>query len=127
MRTYCIAQGTLLIALRWSKWEGNLKKNGYKQCMPVSRGCDRAKKQTLLDFSETNIWIPVYPETWHYKSTILQFLKKEKKGVNCHKISKMCWRCQHMDWRSSKTPRINTNKHYLSTCYSNCWKSKRKS
>ena len=23
MRTYCIAQGTLLNALWWSKWEGN--------------------------------------------------------------------------------------------------------
>ena len=26
MRTYCIAQGTLLNALWWPKWEGNLKK-----------------------------------------------------------------------------------------------------
>ena len=27
--TYCIAQGTLLSALWWSKWEGNPKKRGY--------------------------------------------------------------------------------------------------
>ena len=26
MRPYCIAQGTLLSALCWSKWEGNPKK-----------------------------------------------------------------------------------------------------
>ena len=29
MRTYCIAQGTLLSDLWWPKWEGNLKKRGY--------------------------------------------------------------------------------------------------
>ena len=29
MRTYCIAQGTLLGALCWLKWEGNLKKREY--------------------------------------------------------------------------------------------------
>ena len=29
MRTYCIAQGTLLNALWWPKWEGNPKKRGY--------------------------------------------------------------------------------------------------
>ena len=28
MRTYCIAQGTPLIALRWPKWEGNPQKEG---------------------------------------------------------------------------------------------------
>ena len=29
MRTYCIAQGTLLSALWWPKWEGNPKERGY--------------------------------------------------------------------------------------------------
>ena len=29
MRTYCIAQGTLLSALWWLKWEGNKKKRIY--------------------------------------------------------------------------------------------------
>ena len=29
MRTYCIAQGILLSALWWPKWEGNPKKRGY--------------------------------------------------------------------------------------------------
>ena len=29
MRTDCIAQGTLLSALWWPKWEGNPKKRGY--------------------------------------------------------------------------------------------------
>ena len=29
MRTYCVAQGTLLSALWWPKWEGNPKKRGY--------------------------------------------------------------------------------------------------
>ena len=28
MRTYCVAQGTLLGALWWPKWEGNPKKEG---------------------------------------------------------------------------------------------------
>ena len=29
MRTYCLAQGTPLSALRWLKWEGNPEKEGY--------------------------------------------------------------------------------------------------
>ena len=29
MKTYCIAQGTLLNALWLSKWEGNSKNRGY--------------------------------------------------------------------------------------------------
>ena len=29
MRTYCIAQGTLLHPLWWHKWEGNPKERGY--------------------------------------------------------------------------------------------------
>ena len=29
MRTYCTAQGTLLSALWWPKWEGNPEKRGY--------------------------------------------------------------------------------------------------
>jgi len=29
MRSYCTAQGTLLNALWWLRWEGNPKKRGY--------------------------------------------------------------------------------------------------
>ena len=29
MKIDCIAQGTLLNALWWSKWEGNSRKRGY--------------------------------------------------------------------------------------------------
>ena len=29
MRTYCIAQGTLLSSLWWRRWEGNLQKSGF--------------------------------------------------------------------------------------------------
>ena len=36
MRTYCIAQGTLLRALWSPQWEGNLKKKGYL-CMCVEK------------------------------------------------------------------------------------------
>ena len=28
MRIYCVAQGTLIRALRWPKWEGSLKEKG---------------------------------------------------------------------------------------------------
>ena len=29
MRTYCIAQGTLLSVLKWPKWEGTKKQRVY--------------------------------------------------------------------------------------------------
>ena len=35
MRTYCRAQGTLLNALWWPKWEGNPKKRRYHQRIDV--------------------------------------------------------------------------------------------
>ena len=60
MRTYCIAQGTLLGALWWPKWEGNPKKRG---CMY------RYGWFTLL-----------YSRNWQQcKATILQFLKRHLK------------------------------------------------
>ena len=36
MRTYCIAQGTLLSALWWPTWEGNQKREAVKNCLPVA-------------------------------------------------------------------------------------------
>ena len=44
MRTYCIAQGTLLNALWWPKWERNTKKRRYRRSnqsiiKEISPGC----------------------------------------------------------------------------------------
>ena len=39
MRTYCIAQGTLLNALWWPNWEGNPRKRGYTYTCDYSLCC----------------------------------------------------------------------------------------
>ena len=67
MRTYCIAQGTLLSALWWPKWEGNPKKRGY-------------------------IYIPMgwftllYSRNWH--SSVKQLYSNKKKNL---KKLVLCW------------------------------------
>ena len=47
MRTYCIAQGTLLSALWWPKWKGNLKNKGYMYKYSDSFFCTAEMKTTL--------------------------------------------------------------------------------
>ena len=54
MRTFCIAQGTLLNVLWWPKWEGNPKKRGYlciyndcpKKCN--TKGCSKYPTIALI-------------------------------------------------------------------------------
>ena len=59
MRTYYVAQGTLLNALLWSKWEGNPEK-------------EEICKHIAIHFAiQQKI-------TQHDKVTILQYFKKKK-------------------------------------------------
>ena len=48
MRTYWLSQGTLLSALRWPKWEGNLKKRGDICIYIADSFCYVAETNTTL-------------------------------------------------------------------------------
>ena len=88
MRIYCIAQGTLLTALWWPKWEGNPKKRGY---MYTYSWCT-----LLYRKNEHNIVKQLYSNKNFKKRLLTRILQKyiqikEAKQVK-EKFTKDIWR-----------------------------------
>ena len=76
MRTYCIAQGTLLSALWWPKWEENPKKRIY--VYTYSRFTLLQYFTTVLEYSRNRLELDMEQQTGS------KLGKEYDKAVYCH-------------------------------------------